>query len=146
MEGISGSGNVKKELHQSNSTIFNATKYVINNSLSEFYQNMIIVLMILLTAFRFIHFGGAIVPKTGSYSKTTFNLQLAALFFVIVIINQKRNCENINTLRTWLLNCLNARSRGLTFRHRASCIQGQAFCYSPENAFYIFNQQIYFIN
>ena len=32
----------------------------------------------------------------------------------------------------------------LTFRHRASSI-GQAFRYSPENAFYIFNQQIYFI-
>ena len=33
----------------------------------------------------------------------------------------------------------------LTFRHRASCIWGQAFHYSPENGFYIFNQQIYFI-
>ena len=33
----------------------------------------------------------------------------------------------------------------LTFRHRASCILGQAFHYSPESAFYIFNQQIYFI-
>ena len=33
----------------------------------------------------------------------------------------------------------------LTFRHRASCILGQAFHYSPENAFYIFNQQTYFI-
>ena len=33
----------------------------------------------------------------------------------------------------------------LTFRHRASSILGQAFHYSPENAFYIFNQQIYFI-
>ena len=33
----------------------------------------------------------------------------------------------------------------LTFRHRASCILGQAFHYSPENAFYTFNQQIYFI-
>ena len=33
----------------------------------------------------------------------------------------------------------------LTFRHRASCLLGQAFHYSPENAFYIFNQQIYFI-
>ena len=33
----------------------------------------------------------------------------------------------------------------LTFRHRASCILGQAFHYSPENAFYVFNQQIYFI-
>ena len=28
----------------------------------------------------------------------------------------------INTLRAGLLNCLNACSRGLTFRHRASCI------------------------
>jgi hypothetical protein len=28
----------------------------------------------------------------------------------------------INTLRKRLLNCLNARSRGLTFRHRASSI------------------------
>ena len=33
----------------------------------------------------------------------------------------------------------------LTFRHRASCILEQVFRYSPENAFYIFNQQIYFI-
>jgi len=33
----------------------------------------------------------------------------------------------------------------LTFRHRSTCILGQAFHYSPENAFYIFNQQIYFI-
>ena len=33
----------------------------------------------------------------------------------------------------------------LTFRHRASCILGQAFHYSLKNAFYIFNQQIYFI-
>ena len=33
----------------------------------------------------------------------------------------------------------------LTFRHRASYILGHAFRYSPENAFYIFNQQIYFI-
>ena len=33
----------------------------------------------------------------------------------------------------------------LNFRQRASCILWQAFHYSPENAFYIFNQQIYFI-
>ena len=33
----------------------------------------------------------------------------------------------------------------LTFRHRASCILGQAFHFSPENAFYVFNQQIYLI-
>jgi hypothetical protein len=33
----------------------------------------------------------------------------------------------------------------LNFRHRASSYIGQAFRYYPENAFYIFNQQIYFI-
>jgi hypothetical protein len=33
----------------------------------------------------------------------------------------------------------------LNFRHRASCILGQAFRYTPENAIYILNQQIYFI-
>ena len=33
----------------------------------------------------------------------------------------------------------------LTFRYRASCILGQALHYSPENAFYIFNRQIYLI-
>ena len=31
-------------------------------------------------------------------------------------------CKPVNTLRTGLLNCLNARSRGLTFRHRASSV------------------------
>ena len=30
--------------------------------------------------------------------------------------------DALNTLRTGLLNFLSARSRGLTFRHRASCI------------------------
>ena len=44
--------------------------------------------------------------------------------------------------RLWLMILRNST---LTFRHRASCILGQAFHYSPENAFYIFNQQIYFI-
>ena len=33
-----------------------------------------------------------------------------------------RECTFINTLRTGLLNCLNACSRGLTFRHCACCI------------------------
>ena len=40
---------------------------------------------------------------------------LHALFILIVL-------DPLNTLRTGLLNCLNARSWGLTFRHRASCI------------------------
>ena len=38
--------------------------------------------------------------------------------------NQRAEYPVSNTLRAGLLNCLNARSRGLTFRHRASCIQG----------------------
>ena len=36
-------------------------------------------------------------------------------------------------------------TEALTFMHRVSCLLGQAFHYSPENAFYIFKQQIYFI-
>jgi len=43
-----------------------------------------------------------------------------------------------NSVLNSITNCL------LTFRHRTSCILGQAFHYSPENAFYIFNQQTYF--
>ena len=45
-----------------------------------------------------------------------------------VMLNYKRQqlCllpyHLLNTLRTGLLNCLNARSRGLIFRHRASCL------------------------
>ena len=38
------------------------------------------------------------------------------------IWHMRISCWTINTLRTGLLNCLNARFRGLTFRHRASCI------------------------
>ena len=34
----------------------------------------------------------------------------------------RRSRSIFNTLRTGLFNCLNARSRGLNFRHRASCI------------------------
>ena len=37
------------------------------------------------------------------------------------------------------------RGVALTFRHCGSSILGKVFRYSPENAFYIFNQQIYFI-
>jgi hypothetical protein len=36
--------------------------------------------------------------------------------------------------------CVIHSRKTLTFRHRASCILGQAFHYSPQNAFYIFNQ------
>ena len=74
--------------------------------------------------------------------------RLLGTFALLLVKKQCTNTRivpNFNILRTGLLNCLNARSRGLNFRHRASCIQGQAFRYSPENAFCIFNQQIYFI-
>jgi len=37
------------------------------------------------------------------------------------------------------------RSARLTFRHRASSILGQAFRYSPENAFYVFNLILFLI-
>ena len=50
------------------------------------------------------------------------------------------SCAVYHSLVLYVLPCWQ-----LTFRHRASCILGQAFHYSPENAFYIFNQQIYFI-
>ena len=43
-------------------------------------------------------------------------------------------------------NCMYIRSCGLhvlTFRHHCILYIGQAFRYSPKNAFYIFNQQIY---
>jgi len=37
-------------------------------------------------------------------------------------LRQNMSTQVLNTLRMGLLNCLNAHSRGLTFRHRASCI------------------------
>ena len=45
--------------------------------------------------------------------------QLVLLF---VTTHWHNYIQQINTLRTGLLNCLNAHSRGLTFGHRASCI------------------------
>ena len=66
-----------------------------------------------------------------------FDLHLALVFFSSYSLQQV-------TLIFW--HCTNNERSGiLTFRHRASSIQGQAFRYSPENAYYIFNQQIYFI-
>jgi len=57
------------------------------------------------------HLQGAMVQRTHLRTPCTAGrLQLSILFLLL------------NTLRTGLLNCLNACSRGLTFRHRASCI------------------------
>jgi len=47
--------------------------------------------------------------------------------------------------RVTLLLIMSCIERMLTFRHRASSTLEQAFRYYTENAFYIFNQQIYFI-
>jgi hypothetical protein len=49
------------------------------------------------------------------------------------------------TIKIHKHNNKNTQLTELTFRHRASCILGQAFHYCPDNAFYIFNQQMYFI-
>ena len=43
-------------------------------------------------------------------------------FWDLLAFSRFRLAKLFNTLRTGLLNCLNARSRGLTFRHRTSCI------------------------
>ena len=76
------------------------------------------------------------------------------------VISQKAHCFFI-TKRDWLVLFTNItlvyfesctgdilRAKGRGFNLKAPCVLyiGQAFHYSPENAFYIFNQQIYFIN
>ena len=38
----------------------------------------------------------------------------------------------VNTLRTALLNCLNARSRGLSFRHHAATCRQHRGCVIPQ--------------
>jgi len=57
----------------------------------------------------------------------------------IIAISSKIHTKHINSICGMYIEFL------LTFRHRESSILGQAFRYSLENAFYIFNQQIYFI-
>ena len=50
-----------------------------------------------------------------------------------------------NTLRTGLVNGLNARSRGLTFSNMRPVYRDRRFATLQRTLFYIFNQQIYFI-
>ena len=66
-----------------------------------------------------------------------FRIPLQYTYFLTII----KGCQGLLLVLASIITS----SRILTFRHRASCILGQAFHYSPENAFYIFNQQIYFI-
>ena len=71
----------------------------------------------------------------------------AGLHFTVLFEDSvKSDTDCCNLTEDTPYNLLSSSCREcLTFRHRASSIQGQAFHYSPENAFYIFNQQIYFI-
>ena len=63
----------------------------------------------------------------------------------VVYPTSEKLCACFNVRRRILSISLTTGLCVLTFRHRASSILGQEFHYSPENAFYIFNQQIYFI-
>jgi len=66
-------------------------------------------------------------------------------FCVLTVANTPSTTSQFTALQSCTRNFTAKRSVTLTFRHRASCILGQALHYSPEKAFYIFNQQIYFI-
>ena len=66
------------------------------------------------------------------------------------MLHERYGCQHVrlcsvSVLMATYMTSRSERFASITFRHRASCILGQAFRYSPENAFYIFNQQIYFI-
>ena len=67
--------------------------------------------------------------------------------FDVTDVVLKAVSEGIDTVVAVLFweNLFRGGKRRLTFRHRASCTLGQEFHSSPENAFFIFNQQIYFI-
>ena len=63
---------------------------------------------------------------------------------MIPVMQNQQKC-NLTSVKVQQMLSSSTVMRRLTFRHRVSCIMGQAFRYSPENASYIFNQQIYFI-
>ena len=84
-----------------------------------------------------------LIPDTGH----TFNLLCTLPQMQYQAVSKHVPRRLISTLTLWSNITPPDRTKcfHLTSRHRASCILGQAFHYSPENAFYIFNQQIYFI-
>ena len=55
-----------------------------------------------------------VIRRDHAYRKIKKNMKMRWL--------HRKKSLRLKTLRTGLLNCLNARSRGLTFRHRAYCI------------------------
>ena len=62
---------------------------------------------------------------TGSYGpqgRKTSQVRRYCYVYGLILSRGGMRLPWLNTLRTGLLNCLNARSRGLTFRHRASCV------------------------
>ena len=73
-----------------------------------------------------------------NYQKDLRNLN-RNLSLSVDVCGRRKAASNTIVSTDFICRCF------LTFRHRASSILGQAFHYSPENAFYIFNQQIYFI-
>ena len=77
----------------------------------------------------------------GALSSQSYNLCSNMLLFSVLLLR-----ETLNMMWNVCYVCnVKMFISILTFRHRASCILGQAFHYSPEEAFYIFNQQIYLI-
>jgi len=58
------------------------------------------------------------------------------------LVNNRTACKILRDIRNSKQS--SELSAILNFRRRGFCILGQAFHYSPQNAFYIFNQQIYF--
>ena len=90
-----------------------------------------------------LKYHGSRSNKTPSYSLSCC-VSDVGLLTVVYYVNNINSCMEQHP--SVYQGCLpiTVRFVGLTFRHRASCILGQAFHYSPENAFCIFNQQIYF--
>ena len=91
-------------------------------------------------------------PGPGRTERFLLSKYISSVVFFISCITHNENSTIYQTLVSVLVpgskelitTAINS-TRSLTFRHRASSLLGQAFRYSPENAFYIFNQQIYFI-
>ena len=84
-----------------------------------------LVLLLSYISFLFFKFSLSYFPfpfiSPPHYSSSALRTQCLGIN-VPFVLHLWWNSSNISTLRTGLLNCLNARSRGLTFRHRASCL------------------------
>ena len=79
-----------------------------------------------------------VILLVSRFFATNFSSPMLLRFSASNFISPMLHTHSVTNHRRYALS-------NLTFRHRASCIWGQAFHYSPENAFYIFNQHINFI-